>query len=61
MRKEIKRRAKPVEVDYNAIARQLWVDVAVAVARSDNCTSKDKPAQWADKVVDDFWARIPKK
>lgn len=58
MRKQIKRREKPVEVDYKQMARQLWVDVAVAVARSEGCRYKDKPAQWADKVVEDFWERV---
>jgi hypothetical protein len=60
MRKQIKRKVVPVEVDYKQMAMQLWVDVAVAVARSDTCRYSDKPAHWADKVVADFWERVNK-
>lgn len=59
-RKQIKRREKPVKFDYSQMARQLWVDVAVAVAASDNCVTKTSPAIWADKVVEDFWERVGK-
>ena len=58
MRKQIKRKDKPIEMDYKQIAMQLWVDVAVAVARSDTCKYSYKPAQWADQVVEDFWKRV---
>ena len=60
MRKQIRRREKPVKPDYNKMALQLWVDVAVAVAASDNCVTKTSPAIWADKVVEDFWKRVGK-
>lgn len=60
VRKQIKRRAKPIEMDYKQMAMQLWLDVAVAVARSDNCRYSDIPAQWADQVVEDFWERVGK-
>jgi hypothetical protein len=58
MRKQIKRKDKPIEMDYKQLAMQLWVDVAVAVAGSDNCTRSRLPAEWADQVVEDFWKRI---
>lgn len=39
---------------------KLWTDVAVAVARSENCRDTYRPGQWADKVLDDFDRTFPK-
>ncbi len=58
IRKQIKKRNNNDKTDYAAIARQLWIDVLVAVAGSDNCTQKAHPAHWADKAVVDFLERV---
>ena len=37
---------------------QLWHDVAVAVAGSDNCTKSGIPGVFATQVVDDYAAYL---
>lgn len=38
----------------------VWVQTAVAVAGSANCTEKNKPGEWADKVAADYAQRRKK-
>jgi hypothetical protein len=34
--------------------KELWVQIAVAVARAENCRDKRIPAAWADQALADF-------
>lgn len=38
--------------------KELWMDVAIAVARSDNATKPESPTRWADQVLADFDKRF---
>jgi hypothetical protein len=47
------RRAVKVDTQLDDMMK-LWRDVAVAVARADNSTEKERPGEWAAKVVEDY-------
>lgn len=38
--------------------KELWMGVAIAVARSDNATKPESPTRWADQVLADFDKRF---
>lgn len=38
--------------------KELWMGVAIAVARSDNATKLESPTRWADQVLADFDKRF---
>lgn len=40
------------------LVRKLWVDVWVAVAKSDNVVNSNVPTQWADRAVKDYKERF---
>jgi hypothetical protein len=41
--------SEPVALEL--IRKELWVSVATAVARAENCTDAEKPARWADTAL----------
>lgn len=40
------------------VRRDLWMQVAVSVARAEMCKDTGVPARWADKVLSDFDERF---
>ena len=39
---------------HEELRRELWIQVAVAVAAAMGCTDKFAPAAWADRALDGF-------
>lgn len=47
------------QLQHEFIRKQLWVNVATAVARAENAKSASAPANWANRALDEFDKRFP--
>lgn len=48
------RRSEVKKIDRVEEILTLWRDIAIAVARSDNCTNSSRPAEWATRCIDQY-------
>ncbi len=47
--------------NHEDLRKELWIEIAVAVASADNSTNKASCAAWADYVLNDFDERFKKE
>jgi hypothetical protein len=49
---------KDYNFEHELARRRLWIEVCVAVARSENCVDVTAPTHWADKALVEFDERF---
>lgn len=47
------------QLQHEFVRKQLWVNVASAVARAEAAKSASSPASWANRALDEFDKRFP--
>ena len=45
---------------HEQLRKELWIGVAVSVARAENARSNSVPGNWANKALEEFDKRFPK-
>jgi len=49
---------KDYNFEHELARRRLWIEVCVAVARSENCVDVSAPTSWADSALSEFDERF---